>query len=70
MDAYGENKTSDDYKNMQYWAYKAGKNDYSWKHGGSWSAFWNTDQHGAANEMDNIICRITDKYRDHCNKGS
>ena len=54
---------------MYYWAYKAGKDGYSWEKGGSWS-FWNSKRTGAANKMDDIICKLTDEYRDNLEKNN
>ena len=69
MDALGKDHNSEDYKNMYYWAYKAGKDGYSWEKGGSWS-FWNSKRTGAANKMDDIICKLTDEYRDNLEKNN
>ncbi len=63
MDALGKDHNSEDYKNMYYWAKIAGKDGHSWEKGGSWS-FWNSERTGAANKMDDIICKLTDEYRD------
>ena len=69
MDALGKDHNSEDYKNMYYWAYKAGKDGHSWEKGGSWS-FWNSKRTGAANKMDDIICKLTDEYRDNLEKNN
>ena len=69
MDALGKGHNSEDYKNMYYWAYKAGKDGHSWEKGGSWS-FWNSERTGAANKMDDIICKLTDEYRDNLEKNN